>query len=183
MNYYRSVIKANQEEESVIQELSEVIMTNPEVIAKEMPKILQSSLPQPRVTEDSSFIHQAHIESLVNSKRSVSNAWSEASKSMNFENRSEAWGAKELGSSVLPQRRVMSGESRRPTSSMAGEGSWQSEASSSKSKRYYKRYNYRLFDSMKTDIYRHTASFIAAFENEPYFLLSFLKKIKKVTLF
>lgn len=118
-----------------MRDLAETVKTNPEVEAQ-TPKSLQPSLQSQICTaEDSTLVHQSHIESLVNSKRSVSNAWSEVSKSTNFESGFETWGTKQLGVSSLPQRRIISGESRRPTSSMAGEGSWQSDASSTKSKR------------------------------------------------
>jgi hypothetical protein len=147
LTYYRSMMKASQEENSpVMQELPEVVI-QPEVkipIETAVIDVPRAQTVSRKATKDSSFIHHAQIESIMNSKRSVSHAWSEVSKSTKgthsydspaFQNGPGAWTAKRPGSAALP-RRIISGESRRPTSSMAGEGSWRSDSSVSKSKRY-----------------------------------------------
>ena len=168
---------------------SEVVIEKPEVHLQPVSSIpRKNSIQLNKTPAATSNMHQSQIEYLVNSKRSAASAWGEVSKvakgsqfyeSSNSESGSVNYGLKRSESSFLP-RRIVSGESCRPTSSMAAEGSWKSEVSSTKSKRYFEYYNIRLFDSMKNDIYRHAASLITTFENEPYFLLSFLKRVSKV---
>ena len=141
-------MKTSQEEPSFIQELPEVVIKKPEIVVPVETSVIdvpKTERPPQKDNENSSVMHQEQIELMLNSKRSVSNAWSEISKSstkgiqsydsLAFQNGPDAWTAKQFGNTMLP-RRLFSGESRRPTSSMAGEGSWQSDSNASKSKRY-----------------------------------------------
>jgi hypothetical protein len=105
------MMNASQEEKSLVkQELPEVVFRKPEIIIPVKAAVIdvpKTQTPSYKATKDSSFIHHAQIESMMNSKRSVSHALS---------------------------RRIISAESRRPTSSMAAESS---DSSISKSKRYF----------------------------------------------
>jgi hypothetical protein len=102
-------MKTSQEEPSFIQELPEVVIKKPEIVVPVETSVndVLKRAPQ-KDDENSNFEHQEQIELMLNSKRSVSNA--------------------------MLHQRLYSGESRRPTSSMAGERSCQSD--STKSKRY-----------------------------------------------